>query len=234
MPRQRTVQRRREGRRARRPGRGHRHASAPIAIASIRTRPCSRRIRYALYPDSQYRFTHFSKTHGYANQPLDGIWLRGPYLHNGSVPTLRDLLEPPERRPARVLPRLRRDRSNKVGFVSNVARPTAGASSVYDTSVPGNGNGGHTVRRDAAGCGQAGDRRIPEDVLTRRVLGRRQVRRRQRYDHGVSMPGTQQGGGLVRARGVAGHPREFRAGHPDAPRARSAHRDGESAAGHRR
>ena len=26
--------------------------------------------------------------------PLDGLWLRAPYLHNGSVPTLRDLLEP--------------------------------------------------------------------------------------------------------------------------------------------
>ena len=40
-----------------------------------------------LYPDSAYRFTHFRKTNGYANHPLDGIWLRGPFLHNGSVPT---------------------------------------------------------------------------------------------------------------------------------------------------
>ncbi len=51
--------------------------------------------QYGLYPDSPYRFTHFRKTNGYANQPLDGIWVRGPYLHNGSVPTLRDLLERP-------------------------------------------------------------------------------------------------------------------------------------------
>ncbi|MBI4756870.1 MAG: hypothetical protein HY778_15925 [Betaproteobacteria bacterium] len=36
---------------------------------------------------------------GYVAAFLDGIWLRAPYLHNGSVPTLRDLLEPPERRP---------------------------------------------------------------------------------------------------------------------------------------
>ena len=40
------------------------------------------------------RFTHFRKTFGYANSPLDGIWLRAPYLHNGSVPNLRELLEP--------------------------------------------------------------------------------------------------------------------------------------------
>src|SRR5581483_648873 len=37
---------------------------------------------YAGYP---WRFQHFRKTFGYANAPLDGIWLRAPYLHNGSV-----------------------------------------------------------------------------------------------------------------------------------------------------
>ena len=52
---------------------------------------------YAEYGDE--RFSHFRKTFGYANAPLDGIWLRAPYLHNGSVPTLRDLLEPPDKRP---------------------------------------------------------------------------------------------------------------------------------------
>jgi hypothetical protein len=52
---------------------------------------------YAGYPEE--RFQNFRKTFGYANQPLDGIWLRAPYLHNGSVPTLRDLLEPSTRRP---------------------------------------------------------------------------------------------------------------------------------------
>ena len=47
-----------------------------------------------------WKFTHFRKTDGYAAIPLDGVWLRAPYLHNGSVPTLRHLLEPTERRPA--------------------------------------------------------------------------------------------------------------------------------------
>jgi len=36
---------------------------------------------------------------GYNPPFLDGIWLRAPYLHNGSVPTLRDLLKPPGERP---------------------------------------------------------------------------------------------------------------------------------------
>ncbi|AMV18356.1 hypothetical protein [Planctomyces sp. SH-PL14] len=37
----------------------------------------------------------FVKTEGYVATPLQGLWLRGPYLHNGSVPTLADLLCPP-------------------------------------------------------------------------------------------------------------------------------------------
>jgi cytochrome c peroxidase len=36
---------------------------------------------------------------GYNPPFLDGIWLRAPYLHNGSVPTLRDMLEPAAARP---------------------------------------------------------------------------------------------------------------------------------------
>ncbi len=36
---------------------------------------------------------------GYNAVFLDGIWLRAPYLHNGSVPTLRDLLKPVAERP---------------------------------------------------------------------------------------------------------------------------------------
>jgi hypothetical protein len=37
--------------------------------------------------------------YGYLSPPLDGLWMRAPYLHNGSVPTLRDLLNPPNERP---------------------------------------------------------------------------------------------------------------------------------------
>jgi mono/diheme cytochrome c family protein len=96
-----------------------------------------------LYPDSPYRFTHFRKTHGYANQPLDGIWLRGPYLHNGSVPTLRDLLEPPDRRPTMFYRGYDVFDRTKVGFVSNVPQADGRAFFPYDTSVEGNGNGGH-------------------------------------------------------------------------------------------
>ncbi len=99
--------------------------------------------QYTLYPDSHFRFRHFRKTGGYANQPLDGLWARAPYLHNGSVPTLRDLLEPPEARPARFYRGYDVYDPERVGFVHDVAREGSVRYSEYDTSLPGNGNGGH-------------------------------------------------------------------------------------------
>jgi hypothetical protein len=97
----------------------------------------------SLYPESEYRFTHFRKTNGYANQPLDGIWLRAPYLHNGSVPTLRDLLEPPDRRPTTFYRGYDVIDRAKVGFVSNVPQADGRKFFQYNTAVEGNGNGGH-------------------------------------------------------------------------------------------
>src|SRR5260370_18478037 len=58
------------------------------------------RQRGELLGGTPFQFKHFVKTNGYANMPLDALWLRGPYLHNGSVPTLRDLLAPPAERPS--------------------------------------------------------------------------------------------------------------------------------------
>src|SRR5919201_1019250 len=65
-------------------------------------------------------FAHFSKTDGYANMPLDGIWLRAPYLHNGSVPSLRALLFPNER-PAEFYRAYDVYDWTNVGFISNGA-----------------------------------------------------------------------------------------------------------------
>ena len=96
-----------------------------------------------LYPDSPYRFSHFRKTNGYANHPLDGIWLRGPYLHNGAVPTLRDLLDPPDQRPTAFYRGNDVFDQRRVGFVSDVPGTGGRSFTRYDTRVPGNGNGGH-------------------------------------------------------------------------------------------
>ncbi|HXO19234.1 MAG TPA: c-type cytochrome [Thermoanaerobaculia bacterium] len=99
--------------------------------------------QYTLYPDSPFRFTHFRKTNGYANQPLDGIWARSPYLHNGSVPTLRDLLEPPAARPKGFYRGSDVFDQQKVGFVSNVAAANGLRFTWFDTALPANGNFGH-------------------------------------------------------------------------------------------
>ncbi len=55
---------------------------------------------------------------GYVAQFLDGIWLEAPYLHNGSVPTLYDLLLPPEQRPQRFYRGYDVYDPIKVGFVT--------------------------------------------------------------------------------------------------------------------
>jgi hypothetical protein len=99
--------------------------------------------QYALFPDSRYRFNRFRKTRGYANHPLDGIWLRAPYLHNGSVPTLRALLDEPARRPTSFYRGYDVFDPQNVGFVSTVAAADGRSFFAYDTTVPGNSNAGH-------------------------------------------------------------------------------------------
>jgi cytochrome c peroxidase len=74
------------------------------------------------------------------------VWLRAPYLHNGSVPTLRDLLNEPGKRPKKFCRgNDLYDREN-VGFVSDAGKKGAencGDFFLYDTTVAGNGNLGH-------------------------------------------------------------------------------------------
>jgi mono/diheme cytochrome c family protein len=99
---------------------------------------------YSAYPAE--RFRHFRKTFGYANQPLDGIWLRAPYLHNASVPTLRDLLEPSASRPKVFYRGDDVYDSRRVGFVTDAAEENGRKFFRFDTSLPGNGSFGHEGR----------------------------------------------------------------------------------------
>jgi uncharacterized membrane protein YeiB/mono/diheme cytochrome c family protein len=94
-----------------------------------------------------WKFSHFRKTNGYAAMPLDGIWLRAPYLHNGSVPTLRDLLEKPDRRPATFWRVYDVYDYKNAGFVSS-GREAEAIGFRYDTTVTGNGNRGHLYGTD--------------------------------------------------------------------------------------
>jgi hypothetical protein len=90
---------------------------------------------------------HFHTTDGYLNLPLDGVWLRAPYLHNGSVPTLRDLLNPPEQRPTSFVRGYDVYDYSAVGFVSTGARAER-VGWRYDTRARGNSNQGHTYGTD--------------------------------------------------------------------------------------
>lgn len=110
-------------------------------------------LMYAGNANPDERFSHFRKTNGYANMPLDGIWLRAPYLHNGSVPTLRDLLEPRSKRPAKFYRGYDVYDQQRVGFVSTVSEEAGRPFFLFDTadekgrSLPGNGRDGHEGRQ---------------------------------------------------------------------------------------
>jgi processive rubber oxygenase RoxA-like protein len=102
------------------------------------------------FKGTPYQFKYFVKTDGYANLPLDGLWLRAPYLHNGSVPTLAALLATPDLRPAAFVRGGDKLDAINGGFEApscDPKSPPAGAF-CYDTHQPGNGNSGHLYGTD--------------------------------------------------------------------------------------
>jgi hypothetical protein len=81
---------------------------------------------------------------GYIAPPLDGVWITAPYLHNGSVPTIEALLDS-RKRPqywSRNFNKTEYD-YEKLGWVYR-AEPKPGGRSVYNTTLPGYGNYGHS------------------------------------------------------------------------------------------
>jgi mono/diheme cytochrome c family protein len=84
---------------------------------------------------------------GYVARPLVGVWLLGPYLHNGSVPTLWDLLSPVAQRPASFYRGYNVVDLNHVGFMS-IGAAAAAYGFLFDAHLRGNGNGGHTYGVD--------------------------------------------------------------------------------------
>jgi hypothetical protein len=87
------------------------------------------------------------KQEGYCSPPLDGLWLRAPYLHNGSVPNMRELLEPVEKRTPVFY------RGYDVYDPPNMGFITSGPEAErvgwkLDVNERGNGNKGHTYGAD--------------------------------------------------------------------------------------
>ena len=76
----------------------------------------------------------------YRARPLNGIWATAPYLHNGSVPTLYDMLLPAAMRPKIFY--VGSWEFDQVHIGIETGSPFAGAFT-FDTRLPGNSNAGH-------------------------------------------------------------------------------------------
>jgi mono/diheme cytochrome c family protein len=74
----------------------------------------------------------------YKPRPLAGVWATAPFLHNGSVPTVYDLLSPVSERPKTFRVGSREYDTQRLGL----KQPESGYW-VYDTSLDGNHNTGH-------------------------------------------------------------------------------------------
>jgi hypothetical protein len=119
-------------------------------------------------------------SNGYKADMLHGIWAQAPYLHNGSVPTLGQLICP-STRPARFFRGNLNYDEALVGFEWAI-RPAAryGPNDTilvkeYDTAVPGKSNGGHAFGSDlcpdTGGLDPTRDRREIETRLAGSRVG---------------------------------------------------------------
>jgi hypothetical protein len=97
----------------------------------------------------------------YKVRPLNGIWATPPYLHNGSVPNLYDLLSPVAERPKKFYLGNREYDPVNVGYRTD---PFPGGFEL-DTSLPGNHNTGHEFSNEKR-PGVIGDALTPEERRT--------------------------------------------------------------------
>jgi len=77
----------------------------------------------------------------YWSPTLAGVWARAPYLHNGSVRTLADLLTPPAERPSSWQRGSPRYDTTALGYTDE-------GPYRFDTRTPGNSNTGHAFGTD--------------------------------------------------------------------------------------
>ncbi|WP_217705735.1 di-heme-cytochrome C peroxidase [Peristeroidobacter soli] len=87
---------------------------------------------------------------GYKPRPLQGVWATPPFLHNGSVPSLYQMLLPPSKRDQKFFVGRRDFDPVHVGYMTEPDAEGDGDGFWLDTSIPGNRNIGHGFAADAA------------------------------------------------------------------------------------
>lgn len=106
---------------------------------------------------------------GYKPRPLAGVWATPPFLHNGSVPNIYQLLSPPAERDQRFFVGRRAYDPVKLGYQSS---PDAGGETDgfwYDTRHTGNHNSGHgfsaSAEQWAAHRADPANNHLPKGVI---------------------------------------------------------------------
>jgi hypothetical protein len=89
----------------------------------------------------------------YKARPLAGAWATAPYLHNGSVPNVYQLLLPASRRDRKFFVGRREFDPVHLGYAQETL---SGTGFWLDTSIPGNWNTGHEFRAGYTGRAQGG------------------------------------------------------------------------------
>ena len=122
----------------------------PAAIATLEGRDIRKgpewepTFRAPLLDGARYSDTAGRKV--YRAKTLVGIWATGPFLHNGSVPTVYDLLLPAASRPVTFPIGTREYDPVKLGIQTDPATYTLAPGQeafTFDTRLPGNWNTGH-------------------------------------------------------------------------------------------
>jgi hypothetical protein len=106
----------------------------------LRSRYAKRKAALEAIPAEESPAASAERKLGYKARPLDGIWATAPYLHNGSVPNLYELVSPVAERSKRFHVGSTEFDPKRVGFSTE---EVPGATTELDVSLPGNSNAGH-------------------------------------------------------------------------------------------
>jgi hypothetical protein len=95
----------------------------------------------------------------YKARPLAGVWATPPFLHNGSVPTIYQLLSPQDERSTTFYKGTFAYDPRHLGFETGAFKNAF----LFDTKITGNHNSGHEFRAGQRGNGVIGRGLLPQE-----------------------------------------------------------------------